>query len=217
MNTPFRAVAVAAFLAVSSLSAGAAVQSTEDYSVFSVAGTLTQTTTAADVTALVGDGLTPANGVTFTDRGLTFADAAGWLLGTAAAPYNPVESVYAANPILGAVTNDSNLLGFRFGYLGAQTSTVNFSITTTLDTYQLTLAPTSASQSLAFVGFQADAGEYFRSFSISSPTMGAYPVLSAVQLGVAAAVPEPETYALMLAGLGVVGAIAKRRSRQQQG
>ncbi len=34
-----------------------------------------------------------------------------------------------------------------------------------------------------------------------------------VYLGVAAAVPEPETYALMLAGLAVVGSIVRRRRR----
>jgi hypothetical protein len=32
-----------------------------------------------------------------------------------------------------------------------------------------------------------------------------------IYLGVAAAVPEPETYALMLAGLGIIGSIVRRR------
>ncbi len=34
-----------------------------------------------------------------------------------------------------------------------------------------------------------------------------------IRLGVLAAVPEPETYAMMLAGLGLVGVIARRRRR----
>lgn len=35
-------------------------------------------------------------------------------------------------------------------------------------------------------------------------------------IGVAAAVPEPETYAILLAGLGIVGFMARRRGRQSE-
>jgi hypothetical protein len=47
---------------------------------------------------------------------------------------------------------------------------------------------------------------------------GAFMSVSGNEIGspgaIAAAVPEPETYAMLLAGLGVVGAIARRRRRQ---
>ena len=35
-------------------------------------------------------------------------------------------------------------------------------------------------------------------------------------IGVTAAVPEPETYALFLAGLGAMGFVARRRQKLQQ-
>jgi hypothetical protein len=43
---------------------------------------------------------------------------------------------------------------------------------------------------------------------------GAYQSFSANTLGTIAAVPEPETYGMLLAGLGVMGAIARRRQRK---
>ena len=49
------------------------------------------------------------------------------------------------------------------------------------------------------------------SFTISGDGAGGLPAGFGVQLATVAPVPEPETYALMLAGLAVVGAAARRR------
>ena len=35
-----------------------------------------------------------------------------------------------------------------------------------------------------------------------------------LQIAAVAAVPEPETYAMLLAGLGFIGAVARRRNKQ---
>jgi len=37
-----------------------------------------------------------------------------------------------------------------------------------------------------------------------------------VRLGDVAAVPEPETYAMMLAGLGLINFVARRRKQEQE-
>ena len=56
-----------------------------------------------------------------------------------------------------------------------------------------------------------------KAFAISS--MHVYDYYSSISEfqanGVMAAVPEPETYAMLLAGLGVMGAVARRRKAQQ--
>jgi len=43
----------------------------------------------------------------------------------------------------------------------------------------------------------------------------AFPTIDNLGLGLVAAVPEPETYAMLLAGLGLMGGIARRRKQQQ--
>ncbi|MFG6439591.1 FxDxF family PEP-CTERM protein [Roseateles sp. LKC17W] len=52
------------------------------------------------------------------------------------------------------------------------------------------------------------AGSYFYGVSGTGTAVGSYTLTSTV-----AAVPEPETYALLAAGLGIVGFVASRRRR----
>ena len=52
------------------------------------------------------------------------------------------------------------------------------------------------------------AGDYYYTVFGASSTGGAYSIASAI---VATPVPEPETYAMLLAGLGALGFLARRR------
>jgi hypothetical protein len=52
------------------------------------------------------------------------------------------------------------------------------------------------------------AGSYFYGVSGTGTAVGSYTLTSTV-----VAVPEPETYALLAAGLGIVGFVASRRRR----
>jgi hypothetical protein len=65
---------------------------------------------------------------------------------------------------------------------------------------------TNPNDGFSFAGLAA--GNYSLNFLGTSAAGGAYG-------GVLSAVPEPETYALMLAGLGIVGFVAARRRAQR--
>lgn len=71
---------------------------------------------------------------------------------------------------------------------------------TAWNTYSLIFAPTTS-------------GNYTLSFhNRGGDNVGA--VLDNVNINVAAAVPEPESYAMLLAGLGLMGAFARRRNKR---
>ena len=56
-----------------------------------------------------------------------------------------------------------------------------------------------------------EAGSYYYAVSALGAPLGAYAIASATAVAAPAAIPEPETYAMLLAGLGVVGFLARRR------
>ena len=64
---------------------------------------------------------------------------------------------------------------------------------------------TNPNDGFSFAGLAA--GNYSLNFLGTATAGGAYG-------GILTAVPEPETYAMMLAGLGVIGFLASRRRRQ---
>ena len=68
----------------------------------------------------------------------------------------------------------------------------------------------------------ASAGNYILEFGVTNWTDSSYASglafdgisVAGVEIGIPAAVPEPETYALMLAGLAAMGAVARRRKNK---
>lgn len=83
----------------------------------------------------------------------------------------------------------------------------NFSVVL-IDSSFTPITDSNPSDGFSFSGLTA--GNYSLNFlgTVTGPGMGAYG-------GLVTAVPEPETYALMLAGLGIVGFVAARRRAQR--
>jgi PEP-CTERM motif len=65
----------------------------------------------------------------------------------------------------------------------------------------------------SFLGFVSTGAFTSVSISAISAATPLWPTVNNLTLGAAAVVPEPETYALMMAGLGLVSLVARRRRR----
>lgn len=75
-----------------------------------------------------------------------------------------------------------------------------------------TASPTFSRSTDGFYGFSSTSGitSFAITYTNASPQQEAYRLVN-LQYTTAASVPEPESYALMLAGLAAVGAVARRR------
>lgn len=100
----------------------------------------------------------------------------------------------SASTVASSVSSLGNLAPATYGLWNADNTPTAFS-------WNFNGAPTVHTVNLA-------AGSYYYSVFANATGTAAYSINSAATV---TAVPEPETYALLLAGLGVIGFVAKRR------
>lgn len=113
----------------------------------------------------------------------------------------------------GLLSNNINLIGgttytLSFDLAGSQrgsTETVNFNFGSTAGSYSLGSADAFSTRTLSFTP-GSDGSYSFSYLNASEDNVGV--LLDNVSVS---AVPEPETYAMLLAGLGLMGAMSRRR------
>lgn len=136
----------------------------------------------------------------------------------AAIPMGTVGSFLAAGDIAGSLATLSftgpgvSAVSFLWGSPDAYNMlgvTTTGNVTTSFDTTKLAFAVSNGNQGFAqYVNFTATGGSLITGLSFSNPQ--GYNAFEVSNFNVTA-VPEPQTYALMLAGLGAVCFLARRR------
>ena len=122
------------------------------------------------------------------------------------------------NFTLGSGTNSSGYsveaLDFNFGFLNAKSSFTDISLYRAIDNTLVAGTGGSPSKSLSFGNVATPSGDYYLKVSgvIDSGGNG-YFYTGSISSSTVSPVPEPETYAMLLAGLGLMGAIARRRNK----
>lgn len=114
-------------------------------------------------------------------------------------------------------------LNFYYAFLGSTPATVSldgytWSLGQTNDVLGVSLINPGVSSLLASTPFSSvpevlalTAGQHTLTFSTGS---GSIRTLKVDDIKITLSVPEPETYAMLLAGLGLLGAVAKRRKQR---
>lgn len=158
-------------------------------------------------------------GTPYTAHGVTYASAQNLIVGPGFGEYGTSSHVIINNfwsPISGELSDPYGMLGFDLGILN-QNSLIDFSITTNLSSYSfLNVLVPNVNAGMTFFGFIAGAGESITRMTFSSH-LGPFaaPALDNVTLGNTAPIPEPQTYAMLLAGLGLLGFAARCRRQTE--
>jgi len=117
------------------------------------------------------------------------------------------------------ITNNTNYTWVDYHFAITEPTTggqgvvfTNFN-NSTLTGFTLDSAPSSGPRNLNFTGELAHSGVATATFSLSpfDPGAGNTATFTLTQVPT---IPEPETYAMLLAGLGLMGAMARRRNRE---
>ena len=203
-------ILIGMILVASAAASSAQVVSVADRATFDASGSIAYNTNFASFGAGFGFPGTPytAGDVTYvSSENLTVGSGAYYSIGsTVTVMSNNYWSPLTAN--VGTSTHYT-LLGFD---AAVTSGPVNITISTNQNTYHYNgLSLPDGSPNFAFEGFHATgSGEYFTGFRIDTLGGGYLPGITNVAVGVAA-VPEPETYGMLLAGLGLVGLISRRK------
>jgi hypothetical protein len=206
-----------AALATSSIIAYAQVTMIADRVSFNALGTIAYNSNFSDFSNsfdFPGDPFTRGDVTYISENNLTVGQNSGYSIGES----QTVMSNNYWSPMTATIA--STIPYNLFGFDAAVTSgPVDITISTNQNTYhfnELTLP--DGSPTFAFEGFQAKGnGEYFTGFRIDTLGGGYLPGITNVAVGAAvSAVPEPETYAMLLAGLCLMGFMTRRKSEKKE-
>jgi PEP-CTERM motif len=207
----FKVAALGLALATYSVFASADVTTIDNRAAFNALGTIVHNSNFADFGSGFGFPGTPftRGDVTYTSgQNLTVGAGTGYSIGAS----QTVMSNNYWTPLNATVAGSHNLLGFD---AAVTSGPVTITVTTNQSSYVFSgLTLGNGAPDFTFKGFQATgAGEVFTGFRIDTVSSGYLPGVTNVAVG---AVPEPETYAMMLAGIGLLGLMKRRASAKNK-